>query len=371
MMRLIYSIFKSFILIFVNIYLWQAGKSIQAVAVFNIFNYIAATVSFIVANWIALRNSRYNYILSSLSFIMAFSLTAVLGTAIARYALLIGILGGCGDGFFFFNLNTFQADELGKDEMDRFMSIIGGLNKASAIITPVVSGLIIEQYGFTAMVNFLLILLVVQLLLSTRMPPKRIEVMGRFSMRRLFDRSSYAGVLWTNVTKSPYQQFTNMVNSVFLYSVMASESVIGMLNSGFAVISILMFVVYRRTVRHIKRKRAMWWGTLASAMVFLLLLRPSLGTFIAFGILVSFGNAFFNTPMVGVQLHSAKIHSQGQREMLGNLIHRVVMLNIGRVAFFLAIYLFYTDFTSPVFIVFLVYNLISPLLTYRLARSEI
>ncbi|MEA3423596.1 MAG: hypothetical protein U9Q80_07380, partial [Bacillota bacterium] len=147
-MRLIYSIFKSFIFIFVNIYLWQAGKSIQAVAVFNIFNYLGATISFYMANVIAVKNLKFNYIISSLSFLATFGLTALLGDNIANYAILIGILGGFGDGFFFFNLNSFQADVLDKDEMDKFMSIIGGLNKASAIITPMISGVIIEKYGF-------------------------------------------------------------------------------------------------------------------------------------------------------------------------------------------------------------------------------
>ena len=370
-MRLVYSIFKTFILIFVNIYLWQIGKSIQTVAVFNIFNYIAATVSFYIANIIALKNIRYNYILSSISFIIAFGMTAILGDAVASYALVIGILSGFGDGFFFFNLNVFQADELDKEEMDKFMTIIGGVNKASAIITPIVSGIIIEELGFVYMIYFLLALLIVQLTLSFKMPNKQVNSLAKIDIRKTFKGESYSKVLWTNTTKSPYQQFVNMVNSVFLFTLVTNQTIIGFLNSMFAVVSILMYVFYRYILKFINRKKAMLYGAISSSVVFLLIIKPNLFTFIIFGITISLGNAFFNTPMVGVQLHTSKRYSSNQSELLGNLMHRVIMLNIGRVFFFTLIYFFYIDFTSPIFIVFLIYNLISPMLTYYLASDEI
>lgn len=370
-MRIIYSVFKTFILIFINIYLWQKGKSIQTVAVFNIFNYIAATVSFYIGNIIALKNIKYNYILSSLSFIMAFALTAILGDKVASYAIVIGILGGFGDGFFFFNLNIFQADELDKEEMDHFMSIIGGVNKASAIVTPIVSGIIIERLGFIYMIYFLLMLVTVQLVLSFKMPSKKINTVGKVDISKTFKRTEYSKILWTNMSKSPYQQFTNMANSVFLFSLLTSETIIGFLNSSFAIFSILMFALYRYVIKFMHRKKAMLYGAIASSIVVILLVRPNLITFIIFGAMISIGNAFFNTPMVGVQLHSAKVFSKDQSELLGNLIHRVIMLNIGRVIFFGLMYLFYVDFTSPIFIIFLVYNLFSPMLTYYLAKDVI
>ena len=370
-MRLIYSIFKSFIFIFVNIYLWQAGKSIQAVAVFNIFNYLGATISFYMANVIAIKNLKFNYIISSLSFLATFGLTALLGENIVDYAIVIGILGGFGDGFFFFNLNSFQADVLDKDEMDKFMSIIGGLNKASAIIIPIISGIIIERYGFIYMIDALLVLLVVQLVLSFKMPSRHIKNMGRFSIKESFRNGNYKKVLLTNTTKAPYKQFTIMANSVFLYSLMASESIIGLLNSAFSIISIAMFVLYRYMLRKISRKKLMLFGAAASSVVLVLLIKPTFVSFIVFGITIALGEAFFSTPMVGVQLNTAKNYSNNESEMLGNLMLRVIMLNIGRIIFFGLIYFFYEDFKSPIFILFLIYNLISPMYTYWLAKEEI
>ncbi len=75
--------------------------------------------------------------------------------------------------------------------------------------------------------------------------------------------------------------------------------------------------------------------------------------------------------MVGVQLNTAKNYSNNESEMLGNLMLRVIMLNIGRIIFFGLIYFFYEDFKSPIFILFLIYNLISPMYTYWLAKEEI
>ena len=143
-MQLVFSIFKSFVLIFVNIYLWKTGKDIKAVAVFNIFNYVAAFISFYLGNRIALKNTKLNYLMSSMCFILLFIVTSIIGDSISKYAVLIGILGGFGDGLFYFNLNVFQASDLNRDQVDNFMSIIGIATKISSVITPVISGIIID-----------------------------------------------------------------------------------------------------------------------------------------------------------------------------------------------------------------------------------
>jgi len=370
-MRLIYSIFKSFILIFVNIYLWKTGKSIQAVAVFNIFNYIAASASFYMGNFIALKNIRYNYILSSMSFMIAFAMTAYFGEDVSRYALIIGLLGGCGDGFFFFNLNSFQASKLNADDMDRFMSIIGGLNKASSIFTPLLSGIIIESFGFLTMVNILLVLIVIQVILSFRMPSHNVEALGIIKWDRIFKNRKYRHILITNASMSPYSQFASMANSVFLFTLTASESTIGILNSSFSLISIFMFILYRYLLRFNSRKFWMGIGALVSSLLLTLLIKPTISTFIIYGALISFGSALYQTPLVGVQLRSSKIHSDNEAEMLGNLFMRVLMLNIGRVIFFTLVYFFYVDFASPIFIGFLIYNFFTPLVSYQLSKESI
>ncbi|MEA3423606.1 MAG: hypothetical protein U9Q80_07430, partial [Bacillota bacterium] len=280
-------------------------------------------------------------------------------------------LGGFGDGFFFFNLNSFQADVLDKDEMDKFMSIIGGLNKASAIVTPMISGVIIEKYGFIYMIYALLMLLLIQMILSFRMPSRHINSIGKFNIKESFKNGDYKNVLLTNTTKAPYKQFTIMANSVFLYSLMASESIIGLLNSAFSIISIAMFLLYRYMLRKISRKKLMLFGAVASSVVLILLIKPTISSFIIFGITIALGEAFFSTPMVGVQLNTAKKYSHNESEMLGNLMLRVIMLNIGRIIFFGLIYFFYEDFKSPIFILFLIYNLVSPMYTYWLAKKEI
>lgn len=370
-MRLIYSIFKSFILIFVNIYLWKTGKSIQAVAVFNIFNYIAASASFYVGNLIALKNIRYNYILSSMSFMIAFAMTAYFGEDVSQYALIIGLLGGCGDGFFFFNLNSFQASKLNADDMDRFMSIIGGLNKASSIFTPLISGIIIESFGFLTMVNILLVLIVLQVILSFRMSSHNVEALGIIKWDRIFKNRKYRHILITNASMSPYSQFASMANSVFLFTLTASESIIGIINSSFSLISIFMFILYRYLLRFNSRKFWMGIGALVSSLLLTLLIKPTISTFIIYGALISFGSALYQTPLVGVQLRSSKIHSDNEAEMLGNLFMRVLMLNIGRVIFFTLVYFFYVDFASPIFIGFLIYNFFTPLVSYQLSKESI
>jgi len=371
LMRLIYSVFKSFVLIYINIYLWKVGKSMKAVAVFNIFNYIAATGSFYLGNIIALKNMRYNYILSSLSFMVAFGLTGLFSETISSYAILIGLLGGTGDGLFFFNLNSFQSSQLDSESIDRFMSINGGLNKASSIITPLVSGLVIEFYGFRVMTAILFGFIVVQFLLSLNMSSHKVTVLGKVNFKKVFRPDAYQKVLMSNLLMPPYSQFTAIANSVFLYSFVARDSVIGFINSGFSVFSILMFITYRRALVFLDRKRLMLYGATACTLVILLMFSPSIYTFIAYGLLTSIGAATFQTPLVGVQLRSAKTHSENEADMLGNLMLRVILLNTGRVLFFILIYNFFDNYRSPIFLFLLVYNMMVPLISYRIVKDEI
>lgn len=371
LMRLIYSVFKSFVLIYINIYLWKVGKSMKAVAVFNIFNYIAATVSFYFGNMIALKNMRYNYILSSLCFMVAFGLTGLFSETISSYAILIGLLGGTGDGLFFFNLNSFQSSQLDTESIDRFMSINGGLTKASSIITPLVSGLVIEFFGFRVMTAILFGFIVVQFMLSLNMSSHKVTVLGKVDFRKLYKRDAYQKVLMSNLLMPPYSQFTAIANSVFLYSFVVRDSIIGVINSGFSVFSIIMFITYRRALVFIDRKKLMFYGALACTLVILLMFSPSIYTFIGYGLLTSIGAATFQTPLVGVQLRSAKKHSMSEADMLGNLMLRVILLNTGRVVFFLLIYNFFVDYDSSVFTVLLVYNMLVPLISYRIVKDEI
>lgn len=370
-MHLIYSVFKSFILIFVNIHLWKTGKNIEIVALFNIFNYAAATASFYLANLVALKNIKYNYFLSSVAFMLVFIMTALLGTDIIKYAILIGILGGCGDGFFFFNLNTFQAEKLPPDAMDRFMSISGALNKASSIITPVVSGFVIEVLGFNAMVYTLILLIGVQLYLAFHMESHNVTSRAKVNFRALKNKKDHVKILLTNTIISPYTQFTAMTGSVFLYTLVAKESVIGLLNASFSLFSMLMYAIYRLLQRKLKRNLLMLIGAMASSIVLTLLLTPSLLTFILFGLLIAIGGSMFQSPLVGVQLSATKEYAADEAQMLGNLFMRVLMLNFGRIVFFIFVYGFYKDFTSSIFTYFLIYNMIAPMAAYFLGRNSI
>lgn len=370
-MNTIYSIFKSFILIFVNIYMWKTGKSMESVAIFNIFNYIAATVSFYLGNWVGLKNIRYNYLLSSIAFMLAFGLTAYLGEGISQYAIVIGILGGFGDGFFFFNLNTFQAGKLEPDAMDYFMSISSALKKVFSIVTPIVSGFVIEVLGFNAMLYSLLFLIAIQLYLSARTESHSIDSICKIDPKKILANKQQVKMLWTNIIISPYTQFTALANSVFLYSIVAREAIIGTLNSAFSVFSILMFALYRFLQRKFDRKSLMLFGSIASSVVLIMLLWPNIWTFIIFGMLMNVGAAMFQTPLVGVQLRSTKENADTEAQMLGNLLVRVIVLNTGRVIFFGFVYFFYDDFTSPIFNLFLIYGMIAPLLSYWIGRKSI
>lgn len=371
LMRVIYAFFKNFIMIFVNIYLWQTGNSIQAVALFNLCNYLAASGAFHLGNLVALKNGRINYLLSSLSFIALFMVAIWQGDETWRYSAIIGILGGMGDGFFFFNLNTFQASELDKEEMDRFMAWLGIVTKATAILSPLISGVLTVLYGFRAMAAALLVLLIIQFFLALTLPSGRVGSLPRFNFRAMWQRPSLRSTLLTHVVRAPYNEFTVLTNSVFLYVFAQNEALTGFLNSAFAIASILMFGLYRLLQTKWSRHQLMFSGALAHTAAILFLFQPSLNAFILYNLATAFGGAFFGQPLTGVQIHAAKAHAADEGEMLGILQTRVILLTLGRCLFFGAVYLWYSDFDSWIYTGLLIINLGIPLLSFRMIQEEV
>lgn len=370
-MKTFYDIFKSFVLIFVNIYLWKTGKDIKAVAIFNIFNYIGATVSFYIGNMIARKNMKLNYLFSSLSFIMLFTITLIFGDGVAKFALFMGIFGGFGDGLFFFNLNNFQASYLNRDEIDTFMSVMGIAKKITSIITPVISGFIIELYGYNTMTYALIFLVVVQFIIGFSLPNTQIEGMMKINFNRLKKDRSFRNLYLTHTIRAPFSQITTLSNSVFLFYFVQSEKLMGNLNSIFSITSIVLFYLYLVLQRKFERKNLMMFGAIAHSLAVLLLIKPSFTTFVIYSLALTIGTTFFANALTGLQIHCAKRYSENQMEMLGNLMLRVILLNIGRCTFFILLYFLYTGFDSLFFKVLLVYNFIVPVLCYYLSKEDI
>jgi len=366
----IYSIFKSFVMVFVNIYLWRTGESIEGVALFNLFNFVAAFLSFYLANRIALINMKLNYIGSSLAFISLFIIAAIFQEGINDYAILIGVLGGIGDGLFFFNMNFYQAYQLDREEADQFMSMVGMVTKASSIGTPAVSGFVIGRFGFTAMVYVLLVLLAAQMVNAISLPKTNIQYMFKVNFKKLFRCPDQRRILLTHAIHAPYGQFIIMANSVFLYSFVANEELMGYLNTSFAVASIILYYVYLKLRNYLQRKTLAKIGVIALALSMSVLFRPSFMTFVIFSLTIGLGDAFFSKPLTGAQIYYAKEYAESESEVLGNLITRVFLLTTGRGIFYILVFLFYEDHTSWIFTVFLIYNIMSPIVSYQLAKKQ-
>lgn len=371
LMKTFYDIFKSFVLIFVNIYLWKTGKDIKVVAIFNIFNYIGATVSFYIGNMIARKNMKLNYLFSSLSFIMLFAITLIFGDKVSQFAIFMGIFGGFGDGLFFFNLNNFQASYLDRDEIDTFMSVMGIAKKITSIITPLISGIIIELYGYNTMTYALIILVIVQFITGFSLPNTKINGMMKFNFETIKKEKSYRNLLLTHTIRAPFSQITTLSNSVFLFYFIQSEKLMGNLNSIFSVTSIVLFYLYLVLQKKFDRSKLMYFGAISHSLAVLLLIKPSFTTFVIYSLAITIGTTFFANALTGLQIHCAKRYSNSQMEMIGNLMLRVILLNIGRCTFFLLMYFFYTGFDSLFFKLLLAYNFVIPVLCYNLAKEDI
>jgi len=203
------------------------------------------------------------------------------------------------------------------------------------------------------------------------MPDSKINSMAKIDFKAIRSNRSLRKIMATHAIRAPYSQFSIVANSVFIFYFAQSELQTGYLNSSFAIASVVLFMIYQMSQKKVSRRKLMFTGAIAHALAMLLLFKPTLITFVIYSLSLSIGGAFFGHPLTGLQLHASKQHSNNQEEMLGNLMSRVIMLTTGRVTFFILLLLFYKDFNSLIYYVFLGYNIFIPLYSYWLIRDEI
>ena len=185
LVQLVFSIIFAFANLFLNIYLWTHGKSFWNIGVFNLFSvhsiFLCSLIgAFALQRW----GTRSTFLFSSLLALCLFLYLFVSDLSETSVIPLLGLLYGGYIGLFYIGFNL-QILWLSSDaNRSLLIGLESTLGTLAQLLTPMAAGYFIISQGYKGTFLFVIGLLVLQFLLSLRVPVMKMS--GGYRKRYFF-----------------------------------------------------------------------------------------------------------------------------------------------------------------------------------------
>lgn len=362
-MNLSSMIIFNYIGIFVNLYIWQANKSIFDVTWFNLVLFISWTFAFAVGSRLLTRfTNRHLIRITAVNGALTFLLLTFLKLDnrllwIALIAIPVGIMWG----LYATTQNiTLCVYGKGKDFESYFAysSIIGQI---VSISNPIIFALVIQWIGFAG--SFLLMFLFAAVLLTVSyfiptftLAREQIPLFRNIRFSEVFSTPALKWMAPSCLAAGVFLQFQGLFALVFTFSVSSDKLVIALLNVSYAASAIAAMILYRR----IKLKDGwwLWTGVTFVCIGFLCALYPRAPLLVLSNILTTVGLFYFGTVWNTRQFRI--ISGNSPMEQARIFLWREWLLNVTRI-FTLFLILMVEDLSGVSFMALMIFAIASAL----------
>jgi MFS transporter, YQGE family, putative transporter len=347
--------------VFVSMYLYRWLDGIAALTVFNLGQFALMPLGFYGAALVARRRGNRASLTLGLGLFVAFyGLLVALGESSSRFLVVLGVLNGLANGFFWFPFNIVTARAAEGSDKGRFFGFQAALGSAANAAGPLVSTLAIAlaprpESGYALLFAAVVVVMAGMAALALMLPrdasaapiefarhlrPRGAEGRWRFALEASFVYGLRDGANWS-------------VMSILILQGAGSETVAGYLAVGFAVLGIAANYAAGKAMRP-SRYSGFWLAGSAAAMASALAISiwPSLIGALASGALWKLAEALvllpFNAAFFGVLAHYMRIEGS----VAGRNIAAEIVLNAGRAigaGSFLALSAFTADYARILF----------------------
>ena len=344
LVQLVFSIIFAFANLFLNIYLWTHGKSFWNIGVFNLFSvhsiFLCSLIgAFALQRW----GTRSTFLFSSLLALCLFLYLFVSDLSETSVIPLLGLLYGGYIGLFYIGFNL-QILWLSSDaNRSLLIGLESTLGTLAQLLTPMAAGYFIISQGYKGTFLFVIGLLVLQFLLSLRVPVMKMS--GGYRKRYFFlaENEVMAELGLSSAAYGFFYAFIQMSFGLFFYFLVKDELHLGIWNFVFGGLSAFMFWLVGRMLKQSNRDIFLGMGMLSCTIVTLALLVPVPQLFILFNLIIS-----VSLPMLWVpakSTHYSQMIVLAQRltglsegrlgKMMQLLVFREFSISLGRIVFFL------------------------------------
>ncbi len=369
-MNTVFSSVLTFSNLYLNIFLWNQSGGLSTLGIYNasVFSFLFVG-TFIGAYVMRVFNSRVTFVLSSLFLLGVFVVLITQEARIHDFVFLLGVLYGLALGLYYSGFNLFSILLTNPENRQLFVGLEQILHRITGVLTPIIFSYLILFLTYGETFRFIFVMLFIQVIVSL-FTPKYKSNFNLSSLRYKQIWKEYKVILLSLLAFGFFQSITQIASSVLLFTYVQKETIVGWLNTLFALIGIItLFII--SSPRFLKNRRKITFiGAFIATTMTILLFIPTFETLIFFNILSAIALPLIWIPVSVI--HFTKIKELScESELDCNigltahyLLIREFMLNVGRTAFYFLIIIGF-DFSKGYFYipVFLI-SLIIPLTVY-------
>jgi YQGE family putative transporter len=343
---------------FVNVFLWKINHDLIKIAWYNLTNYIAIGLTFILAGWITKRVDRVISIRIGVALQALFYLTVLLlGTKAIDYVMILGFFLGLGSGFFWMSYNVLYFEISERDNRDVMNGISGFISSLSGMIAPLLSGLIITRVdhflGYRIIFGISLGIFALSVLVSFWLKLRKAE--GNFQLGRVMKISFKPKTNWFWVQFATF--FQGLREGVFLfftgllvYFITKNELTLGTYYTVASVVSLISYLLLGKFLRPTWRVNALLIATIMMGILIIpFLIYWNTWTVMLYGVGLYLFYPFYYAPMTSIAYDVIGEHIEAVELRVEYVVSRELVLNFGRLIsliIFMVIVSYYSSITS-------------------------
>lgn len=264
--------------IFINTMMMAPGEGIEAVLLYNAALFLAGAVFMVAATFVLKKTgARFTAVIGILAYLLLYLLIISLGSRAAEFHLLIGLVNGLADGFYWLSYGQLLTGTLGSRERDRGLAVINVIASFVSLLIPFLAGLIIRLIGglsgYITVMAIASVIALVTCLLSARLSAVRpsgdaaqrtdFAAAFRLARRRPLIFSALMGQGCKGIREGA---FTFMLN-VVLYQIIRDELLIGVNTLLSSAAGILAYAYMTRSIRAENRLRFMRFSVISLCLL--------------------------------------------------------------------------------------------------------
>ncbi len=324
---------------FVNTFLYASDGGLNSVLVYNIYNYCGVVGAAFIVAFIGRTITMKNCLILGMCFFSAvYALLLCLREAASGYVWLIGLLTALASAFFHIPHASLVFQRTDNRIRDLYFSRQGIFTMIGVLVAPFIAGYAIDMIGGTRgylfMFSLSLLMYIIAGIIALRLERTRTGGNSRnflfLTLRLVVVRRNYRAVALASVLRGIREGTMWVLTGTLLFAISnnATVGIYSFVTAGLIVIS--LYAVQRVLRPH---NRSAWLLLATSFMAFstlLFLFGLTTTIFFVFGVLISFGMAFFNTITASIYCHVTSSLPASNRRSLEGMAIQEIMLNVGR-----------------------------------------
>ncbi|MFZ5595805.1 MAG: hypothetical protein ACOY31_02180 [Bacillota bacterium] len=323
--------------IFFNVYLWKIHRSIELATVFNFFQFLTVPVvfflgSFLVKRWGSPGNLRLGLFIHAVFYLMVL----VLKDHVADRVILLGMLMGMGQGFYYLGYNVSTYDWTNSRNRDHFSGLNGAAAALASMAAPLAGGLIIACLGPGPGYNLVFAASVACFALawaaSLNFAGGRAEQGARFGQALKLAGPDWRRVSWSMALRGLREGVMSFALILLVYEITCDEVQLGYFNLVTSLATLLVFYLAGKLNSRDRHYCSMVRGSVLLFISTSVLLRRDLLALWVFGLANSIFYPFVFVPVTTISYNTIGNTARAGDYRMEFLTFREVPLNLGRLA---------------------------------------